>query len=77
MGHFPSEIVDFIKFSMKQVCKLKKKAILMLTLRIKSIVFLHNIYYCQVCKQNRNITTTMIRNYNEYWVPAAWNNHIG
>ena len=35
MGHFPCEIVDFTKFSMKQVCKLKKKAILMLTLRIK------------------------------------------
>ena len=32
VGHLPYKIVEFTKFSMKQVCKPKKKEILMLTL---------------------------------------------
>ena len=32
IGHFPYKIVEFTTFSMKQVCKPKKEAILMLTL---------------------------------------------
>ena len=37
IGHLPYKIVKFTKFSMKQVCKPKKKPTLMLTL-IKVVV---------------------------------------
>ena len=32
IGHFPFKIVEFSKFSMKQVCKAKKKATFILML---------------------------------------------
>ena len=32
VGHLPYKIVEFTKFSMKQVCKSKRKEILVLTL---------------------------------------------
>ena len=47
IGHFPFKIVEFTTFSMKQVCKPKKEAILMLTLCRPLLRFL--VHYMDQC----------------------------